>query len=319
MYNKKLLILLLLISIISNLLANVHCSYCLSIIDDNFVNYNEKIYHHSCFDENIRPKCEKCKMNIDSDYKKYNNKLFHPMCYKNIKFPRCDMCNKQIRDDYFQDLWGNKFHQEHLEQGHKCYYCDRIISEKITNGGYQIEDGRTICSLCESNKILLIEEIEQSREVVLRELNKAGFQNLPTNVKIVMVDQEKLSLYSGKFLPGTISLPNIKGYTKSLDGEYVIYILNNTPLIEFEAILAHEYLHVWQLANNVKINNELSEGVSSLGNFIIYSKYNDKYCQIKLDQMNSSNYIYKNGYLEVKKQITKLGWHQTIENLLNNY
>ena len=229
------------------------------------------------------------------------------------------MCNKQIKMDYFQDMWGNQFHKEHLKQSQKCYYCDRIISERITNGGYQIEDGRTICALCEDKKIVSTEDIEQSRKVVLSELYKAGFKDLPPNVKIVMVDQEKLSLYSGKFLPGTIVLPNIKGYTKSLNDEFVIYILNTTPLIEFEAILAHEYLHVWQLINNIKISNELSEGVSSLGNFIIYSKYNDQYCKIKLNQMNKPNYIYSDGYIQIRTQINKFGWEKTIKSLLNNY
>ena len=79
------------------------------------------------------------------------------------------------------------------------------------------EDGRHICSICESESILTILEIEQSREFVLSELDQAGFKNLPNNVKIVTIDHEKLLLYSGNLLPGVIVSPKIKGYTKSLN------------------------------------------------------------------------------------------------------
>ena len=316
MNTKQIFLLYTILISLSFMEENYRCNYCFGEITANSIQYKNKIFHENCYNENIRPSCEKCHLKIESEYKIYQNNKFHPMCYKNIKFPKCNICYEKIKDKYYQDLWGNIIHERHIHDSNICFYCNRIISQGLTNGGYAIEDGRNICSLCESESILSIEEIEDSRIFVLSELKKSGFNNLPDNVKIVMVDHKKLLLYSGNLLPGIIDLPKIKGYTKSFDNDFVIYIVNHTPKIEFEAILAHEYLHIWQILNNINLDKNRSEGVSSIGNYIIYKAYNNEYSNAKLAIMNSDDYIYKEGFSKYKNSINNDSLKKIIKNLL---
>ena len=316
MNTKQIFFLYTILISISTMEENLRCNYCFGVIDSDLIQYENKVFHEDCYNINIRPKCQKCQLKIESEYKIYQNKKFHPMCYKNIKFPKCSLCYEKVKNSYYKDVWGNVIHEKHLQDSNICFYCDRIISEGLTNGGYAIEDGRHICSLCESESILSIHEIEESRKFVLSELDKSGFKNLPNNIKIITVDHKKLLLYSGNLLPGTIVLPKIKGYTKSLDNDFAIYIVNHTPKIEFEAILAHEYLHVWQIMNNINLDKDRSEGFSSIGNYIIYNTYKNEFSNAKLAIMNSDKYIYKDGYLEFKNKINNEGLKKTIQNLL---
>ena len=64
--------------------------------------------------------------------------------------------------EYLVDIWGNPFHLNHENEGIFCECCSRIISRKITNGGYQLSDGRHICSLCDVSIIKTEEELQES-------------------------------------------------------------------------------------------------------------------------------------------------------------
>ena len=62
----------------------------------------------------------------------------------------CSICEHSIKEkEYLVDIWGNPFHIKHKNEGKFCESCSRIISRKITKGGYQLNDGRHICSLCD--------------------------------------------------------------------------------------------------------------------------------------------------------------------------
>jgi hypothetical protein len=122
-----------------------------------------------------------------------------------------------------------------------------------------------------------------------------------------------MSLYSGNF-----KSDHFKGFTKSMDGEYVIYIINHTPKLEFEAILAHEYLHIWQYRNNIKLNEITSEGISCIGNMLIYNYYDNQFSKVKLKQINSDNFVYVKGYKKINKIIDEVGLKKTINLILKN-
>ena len=63
----------------------------------------------------------------------------------------CDVCFEPLNKSYLEDAWGNKYHEKHLENGFFCDTCSRIISKRITRGGFQFNDGRFMCNLCEAS------------------------------------------------------------------------------------------------------------------------------------------------------------------------
>lgn len=264
------------------------CNYCSKLISDEWINFEEKDYHTSC--------------------------------YKNQIAPKCSLCLEIITEEYLVDAWGNPFHKSHESQGTYCSSCSRIISEGVTQGGYRLDDGRYLCSLCESNIIISPSQIDTSKRKVLMLLEEIGIKEIEGNVSISLVNRFVL-----QNLANEIASSNLKGFTtflniKSTYGnsapEYKIYILDRLPTIEFEAVLAHEYLHVWLYQNNIELPLSQIEGFCNLASAYIYEHNGSKFSQIHLDSMDAdSDPNYGDGYRKMKLDLEKYGWKLLLQTL----
>ena len=79
----------------------------------------------------------------------------------------CAICNLIIDDEYLVDSWGNPFHAKHSVESEYCDTCSRIISKRITNGGFKFNDGRYMCTLCEKNIVKNSDQISTSTNKIL--------------------------------------------------------------------------------------------------------------------------------------------------------
>lgn len=194
----------------------------------------------------------------------------------------CSICNNIIKDkEYYVDAWGNPFHMYHKRTGIFCECCSRIISEKITNGGYKLDDGRYICTLCDVSVVKSEKEIENSLNRVLDILKDNNISNLiREELKINLINRNSMS-EQYKFH----EVEHLKGLTKVIPSEkeiFNIFILNNLPKIQFEAILAHELLHVWLFKKNINLSKPIMEGFCNLGSYLIYKLDDTKFSRIHL-------------------------------------
>ena len=226
----------------------------------------------------------------------------------------CTICLNTLNESYLIDAWGNKFHHYHEKDGHYCNSCSRLISEGLTNGGYRTSDNRYICSLCYPNLVYDNVAIEKSRMAVIKQLGKVGFIELPIDIVIVLMDKSDLLKKSQNAYH-----KNLKGFTKIDKDNYTIYILNNLHKIEFEAVLAHEYLHVWQEELNIKLNDTRSEGLCNLGSALIYDNYNNQFSKILKIALNNDLTIYGDGYRIMNNMKIQVGWNQLINSIKTNY
>ena len=127
---------------------------------------------------------------------------------------------------------------------------------------------------------------------------------------------DRTSLQNATFSLSNHSKKTIKGYTYYNNNQYVINILWGLNRIEFEAVLAHELLHVWIDYNNIKLNRSKLEGFCNLGSYLIYKNDNTQFSSIHLKAMDTSkDIVYGKGYREMKIQLEKLGWEKLIANL----
>ena len=112
--------------------------------------------------------------------------------------------------------------------------------------------------------------------------------------------------------------PILEKTSKSIN-PYHISLLYGLPKIEFEAVLAHELLHVWIHENNINLESQLIEGFCNLGSYLIYNNDNTHFSTIHLQAMsNYKDIIYGQGYREMKSELENIGWKQLIANLKNN-
>jgi hypothetical protein len=116
-----------------------------------------------------------------------------------------------------------------------------------------------------------------------------------------------------------ICRPSLKGYTYFNNQKYIIEILWGLNQIEFEAVLAHELLHVWIDYNNIKLNKSKLEGFCNLGSRLVYDNYNLELAKVlKSSMKNNDDPIYGKGYKYMNSLLEIHGWDKLTNMLLNN-
>ena len=115
------------------------------------------------------------------------------------------------------------------------------------------------------------------------------------------------------------SKKTIKAYTFFNNKNYEVNILWGLNQIEFEAVLAHELLHVWIDYNNLKINNDKLEGFCNLGSSLVYKSYDLKLADILQKSIEEDNDpTYGRGYVYMNFLLEHHGWNELISILLSS-
>ncbi len=297
------------------------CNYCNEIIRIKYIIFESKNYHELCYQNFIQLKCDFCFEVINDIYTKKKNQKFHKNCYTNNILEKCDVCSKPLEGEFLIDFWKNKYHSYHQSNLPSCDSCNRLISEQLTKGGYEIDKNREICSLCFSSVINKEEQIEDLDIEVRRILKMAGIIGLPKVPITLVVDQKELERYSSQ------SNANMKGFTyynktmlkgMKIREETHIYILSNMHSIAFKAVLAHELLHVYLFLNNYKLRSDIREGFCNLGSQLIFTTTNTNLSNYFLKSMyQNKDPDYGIGFLKMNKVLEKQGWKRLLEQLKN--
>ena len=245
---------------------------------------------------------------------------FFFICISNFLLPvgkniECSICESTINEQkYLVDIWGNPFHIHHKSNGQFCECCSRIISKKITGGGYILNDGRHICSLCDIS-IINDSKVEDYLDSTIKILVKNGVKDLYAHeIDIFLVNRDEM-----KKLYGYNASDHLKGLTKISvqdDKIFKIYILDNIPKIQFQAILAHELLHVWLYKNSIKLEYEKMEAFCNLGSFLIYKNDGTKFSNIHLMSFEKNNKQKKQ--TEIYNILTALIEKKSFNHILKN-
>ena len=233
---------------------------------------------------------------------------------------QCSICLQPIELEYSLDAWGNAFHSTHEKEGLFCHSCSRIISQSVTQGGYVYSDGRHMCSLCHISAIYNDSLIYSAYQSVLEQLKAVGIITIPKNIPITLVDLQKLNEKARH-----LSHSKLKGFTQfseksysklQIDNPYHIYILSGLPQLEFEAVLAHEFLHIWLEINALDLDIISTEGFCNLGSSLIYENDGTKFSQIHLIAMeNNSDKAYGKAFLIFQKEVDENGWGKLIQKI----
>ncbi|MCP5103463.1 MAG: protein DA1 [bacterium] len=295
------------------------CRKCGNVLDDTWVEHKGKKYHSQC----LQLRCDICGKAITGEYSYDKNGKYHKNCFLNHKSPRCDVCDSPIVGKYMIDSWGHKAHFNHnREKTTICEYCARIISYSTSNGGYNYSDGRVVCGIC---KLTAVEEERRIRQSLLRvsvllAAQPAGLDGIPGDIPIQLVDRYTLKRLGGSHLPGNgqgLTLSNITLEDKKrVKVEYHIYILSGIPQLNFDAVLAHELLHVWLIERDIKLSQKEAEGFCNLGSALVYQADDSKFARVLLERMESSpDRMYGKGYRQMKDRLRRLGWKRLKESL----
>ncbi|MBF0491700.1 MAG: protein DA1 [Deltaproteobacteria bacterium] len=235
-----------------------------------------------------------------------------------IESSQCCICLKILSGRVAQDAWANSAHDYHHLVF--CYSCHRIISRHTSAGSYQYSDGRAICGLCKKVAITDSIAVNRSKRKVLALLEAVGFQDIPKNIEIVLSGLHDLSSHSRKRNTAGLTLSHVHfSNNKRVGLTHQIGVLYGLPQIEFEAVLAHELLHVWQNEKEFKFSPLYNEGLCELGSFLIYSNDPSDLAKFLIKRMSESkDPVYGNGFRLMLNKLQALGWKRLMADLLKN-
>jgi len=231
---------------------------------------------------------------------------------------RCCLCKQALSGRVLQDAWGNAAHAGHGVSF--CGSCDRILSNASSAGGYQYSDGRNICGHCKKSAVQDGVSANRSRRRILELLEKAGFAGIPKNIEIVLTHQAQLSRHSRQRNTAGLTLTQFHfSQNKRVGLKHQIGVLSGLPKIQFEAVLAHELLHVWQHEQGIKLSPMHAEGLCELGAFLVYSSDKSELAQHRIRRMlESLDPVYGNGFRLFHKKLEKMGWKKLLKEVLEN-
>ncbi len=204
-----------------------------------------------------------------------------------------------------------------MNEGIFCHSCSRIISRGITQGGFQYTDGRHLCSLCQISVVEDDSIIYAAYASVIKQFHIVGIHGFPDNIPIILINLIELNEKCGQ------SHKNLKGFTHTNynyknQPSNTIFILFGLPRIEFEAVLAHELLHVWLHQNQINLSPNLTEGFCNLGMYLIYQNNQTHFSKIHLMAMDKSrNFKYGIEYRNMKEKLQQIGWENLILDIMN--
>jgi len=237
----------------------------------------------------------------------------------NTKSVKCVVCKKTIVGEYTLDSWGNAAHKQHNNRLTEfCNSCYRIIDESSIFKSKTLIDGRRLCFQCSLTKVESITVAQKSFREIKELYSKFNLNNIPDSVKLHLVHLPEMKRISKSNSNHTRGLTGSQ-YTLIANQRrfnHSIYLLMGLPKLEFDAVLAHEMLHVFLNENNISLQYNEMEGFCNLGSYLIYARDKTKHGQVMLEHMERNpDFAYGVTFREMKSILLKSGWRELIQKI----
>ncbi|NDC41785.1 MAG: protein DA1, partial [Chitinophagia bacterium] len=171
-------------------------------------------------------------------------------------------------------------------------------------------NGRRYCSECTQNRAEQ-RHIAPIYQKILRVYATYGFGDVLPNVPVVLTDSDTLNRKTGG--PALPTQSAALGLTETTTTgpyhRYTIYMLYGLPLLEFEAVLAHELLHTWLHEHDVEMSQPEVEGFCNIGAYMLLTNARNKHGEIlKQDMVANPDPVYGEGFMKMLRMVQREGW-----------
>ena len=267
------------------------------------------------------PVCSYCKKPLLGGFIVLEDKKYHKACYEDHVALRCSLCGGMVEGRYLYDHWGNVYHDDHERTVPRCAYCLRFISEKLTGGGVEHQDGRRVCAICRRTAVEDLGAAMALLDEVRGRLSDLGLGTGDERIRLLLVDLGEMQKLAGS------RSHTLRGYTHHEEitvGQGVvqtrradIYLLVGMPRMEAIATLAHELTHVWQFLQGRTDNDEaFREGSCNYAAWLVLKSYPGEESAYVADAIASSpDRVYGEGFRRVKRFAEDRGASAWIERL----
>jgi hypothetical protein len=277
--------------------AAITCKACGEEIEGEHLSAGGDTYHPQHF------VCGICSKPFTRGYVLREGKHYHSECFEQHLALRCDVCGGVISGRYLQNYWGQAYHSYHKEKVHPCEHCSRPITQSLTGGGYEYDDGRFVCGICYRTAV---KEAGEILKIMRDHMRRFGLDVETDEVRLHLVGLDEIRAFVGN------SSHDLRGYTdyeeETLLGittkrKINVYILYGMPREDAVATMAHELTHVWQAVNGqLHSDDAFSEGSCNYASYLVLEEYTSPQSQYLVQNMKrNEDEVYGEGFRRVKR------------------
>jgi len=268
------------------------------------------------------PRCELCARALGkSKTMKAGDKTYHTGCF------RCLVCRNVFKpgESFRRDKWGMLVHVNHYAQAASCDSCSKIFARRGARREQFLPDGRAVCLTCLGDGVYQDQALKEVNARVKAALTGVGIDEPKGKITLALVDKSTLEK-EGKRI--RITGGNLKGLTltkfrtttrgsvSNTTFEHRIMVLYGLPYVECQAVLAHEYLHVWLNERFVDASPAEVEGFCNLGSHLMLQKESGKLSSVLMQNMKeSTSPIYGGGYRRMVQLLARRGWPRLLADM----
>lgn len=267
--------------------------------------------------------CDRCGEEISGRYYHTSDGNFHPACYQAVR-PRCAITGRALEGSYYQDYWGNRYHATVPDLYPECRFCGRFISENLTDGGVELDNGDFMCNLCAATVIDNPREARQLVANIADSLRRDGIDVedvYDIEIKLCPLSeiQDKLSDYTADPF-GLAESNRFVILDVTLSESYTIWLYNELPYTEFISTAAHELMHVWIYQNdNHDLDPAFEEGSCNYASYLVLERFDPNLTGYVIERLERNvDEIYGEGYRRVAALVEERGIDHWLGNLSDN-
>lgn len=281
------------------------CKGCGEIIAEATFQALDAYWHQECF------VCGDCGTSIGA--KKFpakDGKPYHEACFHRRFSPKCSVCLQPMKKEFLQDAWGNRFCRIHRKKLPRCFSCQRIICDAITQGGKAYEDKRTVCNICFASAVNDQQQAVALVSQMRGQMQHLGFPFKDEHIPFRLVDQKELKKYAKRWKKDRPTLGMARA-NRSVDskGNIVerqfeeIIILYGLPKEHFLSVAIHELCHAWLFFRCFdNLPTKVEEGICTLSEYLYLKTLDTKEAKVRLQIiMNNEDPIYGKGFRAARK------------------
>ena len=281
------------------------CAVCSDPILGPRIESDGRSYHEKCYREAVLPRCAICGQLIEGTYLKEDGKSYHPQCHR-TKAAECVVCGEPLKGSFLADPWGNPFHARHGDRI-LCPFCSRVMAASTTGGSVvSAASGMRVCRLCDRRGVSGRGKAESSLERVRLRMSDL-FPVSGGSFAWELVDREELDglLARGPHARNELGLTVRKSQRRGRQESMHIrvYLLAGLPDWLFDAVAAHEMVHVWQNLRHLEdLPLEQAEGSAELASYLLLERGGTPEGRIKIQEMErSEDPAYGIGFRKARK------------------
>lgn len=246
--------------------SKVKCAGCHQPILDRYLLVKGQIWHPNCF------VCQYChyplldgrrtrreRLAHAGAYVEHDGQCYHAACYAKAFNKVCDVCAAPLLGRYFTDGRGYQFCAHHSQSIPRCFSCQRLICQSITQGGIRLQDGRALCAVCLPNAITNQDLAQRAFACAKQFMKQARLDVSEYNIPLELTDQHGMRGRLTRTERGLDGRRPACGQTRILvhkRGKQVvgrsvgsIAILHHLSELHFTSIAVHELGHAWLFYN----------------------------------------------------------------------